>query len=69
MTEMAKSQQSWHGEVGLIDAKMLRKYLQDATLPIYYVAGPPQMVKALHAMIQATGVDEASIRTEEFDGY
>src|SRR6202049_4265795 len=30
MTEMAKSQQPWHGEAGLIDKKMLSKYLKEA---------------------------------------
>jgi ferredoxin-NADP reductase len=69
MTEMAKSQQPWHGEVGLIDKKMLSKYLKEAVSPIYYLAGPPEMVKGLHTTINAAGVDDDDIRTEEFDGY
>jgi hypothetical protein len=43
--------------------------LKDAVSPIYYIAGPPGMVKGLHAMINGTGVDDDDIRTEEFDGY
>ena len=69
MTEMAKSNRSWHGEVGLIDNKMLLRYLKDAVSPIYYVAGPPEMVKGLHAMINKAGVDDDNIRAEEFAGY
>ena len=69
MTEMAKSHQSWYGEVGLIDKEMLSKYLKDAVKPIYYVAGPPEMVKGLQTMIKESGVDEADIRAEEFAGY
>src|SRR6202521_1770627 len=51
MTEMAKSHRSWQGEVGLIDKEMLSKYLKDAVSPIYYVAGPPEMVRGLHTML------------------
>jgi ferredoxin-NADP reductase len=69
MTEMAKSHQSWRGEVGLIDKKMLASYLKDAVSPIYYVAGPPEMVKGLHTMINEAGVDDDDIRAEEFAGY
>ena len=69
MTEMEKSHRSWHGETGLIDREMLARYLKDATSPIYYIAGPPEMVKGLHMMINESGVDEGDIRTEEFSGY
>ena len=69
MTEMVKSHRSWHGEVGLIDNKMLLRYVKDAVSPIYYVAGPPEMVKGLHTMINAAGVDDDNIRAEEFAGY
>jgi ferredoxin-NADP reductase len=69
MTEMAKSHRSWRGEVGPIDREMLLRYLRDAVSPIYYVAGPPEMVKGLHTMINGAGVDDDNIRAEEFAGY
>ena len=69
MTEMAKSHQSWHGEVGPIDKAMLSRYLKDAVSPIYYVAGPPEMVKGLHTTINEAGADDDDIRAEEFAGY
>lgn len=69
MTEMEKSHRSWHGETGLIDREMLARYLKDAMSPVYYIAGPPEMVKGLHMMINESGVDEGDIRTEEFSGY
>jgi len=69
MTEMAKSHQPWHGEVGLIDRAKLLRYLKDAVSPIYYVAGPPAMVKGLHEMLNEAGVDDDDIRAEEFAGY
>ena len=69
MTEMAKSHRAWHGEVGRIDRPMLLRYLKDDVSPIYYIAGPPEMVKGLHTMLSEAGVDDNNIRAEEFDGY
>src|ERR1700686_1329020 len=45
MTEMSKSQRPWQGEAGLIDKEMLARHLKDASSPVYYVAGPPEMVQ------------------------
>jgi ferredoxin-NADP reductase len=53
----------------VIDKEMIARHLKDATSPIYYIAGPPAMVKGLHMMINESGVDERDIRTEEFSGY
>ncbi len=69
MTEMPKSHRSWNGETTQIDKAMLARYLKDAVSPIYYVAGPPEMVKGLLTMIIESGVDEDDIRSEEFAGY
>src|SRR5579872_961697 len=69
MTGMEKSHRTWHGETGVIGKEMLARHLKDAQSPIYYIAGPPGMVKALHGMINESGVDERDIRTEEFSGY
>ena len=69
MTGMEKSHRPWHGETGMINKEMLARYLKDASSPVYYIAGPPGMVKGLHMMINKSGVDERDIRTEEFSGY
>ena len=69
MTKMEKSRQSWHGETGTIDRKMIARHLKDPVAPIYYIAGPPGMVQGLHTMVHETGVADADIRAEEFAGY
>jgi len=69
MTEMEKSNREWHGETGFIDKAMLLKFMSDLTLPIYYVDGPPAMVKAMRQLLSEAGVDKGNIRTEEFSGY
>jgi ferredoxin-NADP reductase len=69
MTEMEKSQQTWNGETGLINQEMLGRHLKGATSPIYYIAGPPAMVKGLHEMLSKAGMIDDDIRAEEFGGY
>jgi len=69
MTNVEKSQLPWQGERGMIDKGMLDRHLKNAPSPIYYIAGPPAMVKGLHGMLQAAGIDGDDIRTEEFTGY
>jgi ferredoxin-NADP reductase len=69
MTEMPKSNRDWHGEMGYITKAMLSKYIDDLTLPIYYIAGPRGMVGALRKTLSESGVNDDNIRTEEFTGY
>lgn len=69
MTEMEKSSHSWSGEVGFLNENILSKYLKDAASPIFYMAGPPTMVKGVHETLNRMGVDDDDIRTEEFSGY
>jgi ferredoxin-NADP reductase len=69
MTEMSKSHRPWQGQTGLIDKEMLARHLKDAISPIYYVAGPPDVVKALQTTISQAGIDNDDIRAEEFAGY
>lgn len=68
MTDMSRSDCSWQGETGRINQTMLAKHLKSAS-PIYYMAGPPRMVKGLHTLLTETGVDDDDIRAEEFAGY
>jgi ferredoxin-NADP reductase len=69
MTEMKNSGSGWHGETGYINKAMLEKHVGDLTLPIYYLAGPASMVRAMRKLLNETGVDDDNIRTEEFSGY
>ena len=69
MTQMEKSSRKWHGETGVISRAMLLKFIDDLTLPIYYIDGPPAMVNAMRQILNEAGVDDDDIRTEEFSGY
>ena len=69
MTEMSKSQRQWVGERGFINQDTLVRHLSSLHGPIYYLAGPPEMVGAMRQILTAAGADEDDIRTEEFSGY
>jgi ferredoxin-NADP reductase len=69
MSEINKSAQTWNRETGFINREMLARHLPNLQGPIYYMAGPPTMVAAMHGMLIAAGVDEDDLRTEEFAGY
>lgn len=69
MTEMAKSQRPWSGETEQISQEILAKYLKGVEASIYYIAGPPAMVKDLNATLKRSGISDGDIRAEEFDGY
>ncbi len=69
MTDMKDSKQSWSGETRQIDAELLAKYAEATKNAIYYITGPPGMVKGLQTMLVGTGVSSDDVRVEEYTGY
>jgi ferredoxin-NADP reductase len=69
MTGMEKSTRAWSGETGRIGPALLAKHLGGAKSAVYYVIGPPGMVKGARAMLNQTGIDDDDIRAEDFGGY
>ena len=56
-------------ESGRINAAMIRKYIPDITIPLYYVVGTPMMVSDMRTVILGMGVPDTRIMTKEFKGY
>ena len=76
MTEMSASHHSWKGETGYIDHELIVEHLlrntppgSNLARPVYYIAGPPQMVAGLRTMLNNAAIDDDDIRTEDFTGY
>lgn len=59
----------WQGETGFITKEMIQKHIKDLNSPIYYMSGPPAMVKAMRDLLEKIGVSDDSIKFEEFTGY
>lgn len=62
----------WDGEKGYIKKEMIEKYVSPLfpiLSSVFYLAGPPEMVSAMHGMLNGFGVSDDDIRMEEFAGY
>ncbi len=62
----------WKGGYGRIDKAMILKYVDDETLKnsIFYICGPPGMLKAMKTLIQEElEIPKERIMVEEFTGY
>lgn len=60
---------NWQGEKRHVDKQLIKDYLPDPNSYTYYIAGPPEMVKAIYQEVAVVGVDKANIKTENFTGY
>ncbi len=69
MTQMEQSHHPWQGERGVVNQAMLAKVLNNVIAPIYYLAGPPGMVRGLRTVLNEMGIKNEDIRAEEFSGY
>jgi ferredoxin-NADP reductase len=69
MTDMEHSRRPWPGKTGPLNEAMLAPVLSAVPQPIFYIAGPPQMVSGLHALLNNAGLNDSVIRTEDFTGY
>jgi ferredoxin-NADP reductase len=60
----------WKGKCGFISAAMIREELPDYAERIFYVCGPPGMVKSLVSILQnELKIPAAKIKIENFAGY
>src|SRR5215813_1236857 len=66
MTQVEKSQQMWEGKTGSINREMVAEIIPDLRAPVYYSAGPPEMVTAMRKMLEESGIAKDDIRTEDF---
>ncbi len=60
---------AWPYERGYINREMLTRYLLGLNGPIYYTAGPSGMVTAMTDLLNASGVSDDDMKTEEFGDY
>jgi ferredoxin-NADP reductase len=69
MTDMKDSTETWTGETGYIDGKMLSKYSGATKDGIFYITGPPAMVKGLRTVLAGAGTPSEDVRVEQYTGY
>jgi glycine betaine catabolism B len=68
----AASSTKWSGEYGRIDKSMLERHLtkEEVLKAIFYICGPPGMLKAMQAVLQKElGIPRDRTKVEAFTGY
>jgi glycine betaine catabolism B len=59
----------WQGEHRHVDGQFLEDYLEDPTNNLYYISGPPKIVKTVAGNLKQAGISEDNIKTDSFSGY
>ena len=70
--EKLPNSNDWKGEQGRINKEMILKYIDTNVLnnSIFYICGPPPMLKAMQALLQEDlNIPKDRINVEEFIGY
>lgn len=63
------SDETWNGETGFITHTMIKKYIKNLSVPVFYICGSPAMVTTLQETLVEMGIEEEKIRIEDFPGY
>lgn len=66
---LERASTSWAGHTGLISADLAHRLIPDAGQRLFVVAGPPAMVAAMEAVLDALGVEPQRRLIERFGGY
>ena len=64
-TVTQEASETWKGHSGRIDADLLKSESVDLDA-LYFVCGPPAMIRAMIAMLRGLGVQRARIRYEQW---
>lgn len=59
----------WSGPSGRIDAQMVLAQTKDPARALFYLSGPPPMVKGIKQELIKNGVASKAIKTDYFPGY
>ena len=68
MTETDRSVCVWDADRRFICHDMLKKYLPDVKVPIYYLVGTPGFTKAMETLLAGYGIGKESIKQDPFVG-
>lgn len=59
----------WSGRIGRIDSELVKEYVVDMKEAVFYICGPPVMVKEMLDMLSVFSIPAERIRVENFTGY
>ncbi len=70
LTSSDVNKEKWSGRSGYINEKMIKEEIADYKERVFYICGPPKMVKSLIDILKnKLGIGEEKIKVENFVGY
>ncbi|MBC7113195.1 MAG: FAD-dependent oxidoreductase [Candidatus Methanomethyliales bacterium] len=66
---LSRAGEAWKGRRGHVDSEMIKEFIPDYGGRVFYVSGPPGLVKDCAQHLRSLGVSEERIKTENFTGY
>jgi ferredoxin-NADP reductase len=64
-----EASEGWNGHTGMINPEMIKETIPDYGERVFYICGPPGMVKAMEGLLHNIGILKANIKEENFAGY
>jgi glycine betaine catabolism B len=61
--------EQWKGQIGTINAEMIKQELPDYEENMFYTCGPPPMVEAMEKLVVNLGLQKEKLKREYFSGY
>ncbi|MFQ6010892.1 MAG: ferredoxin--NADP reductase [Nitrososphaerales archaeon] len=65
----AEDHAAWHGLTGRIDDNLIRENVENLNNTIFYICGPPALVRALNDLLSMMRINVYDIKIESFSGY
>ena len=66
---LSRAGDAWTGRRGHVDYEMIKEFIPDYEERVFYVSGPPGLVKECTQHLMSLGVKEERIKMENFIGY
>lgn len=66
---LSEPEADWMGERGRLDERLLRNYLPCMNPNLFWISGPPPLVRSIQGLLKEMGVADEAIRTDSFTGY
>lgn len=66
---LSRPRDSWMGRRGHVNSEMIMDHIPDYDERVFYVSGPPGLVRDCTQHLRSLGVREKNIKTENFIGY
>ena len=61
--------EDWTGYTGYINVQMIKKEVPDYMERVFYICGPPGMIRAMENLLRDLNLPKAQVKREIFSGY